>query len=198
MTTNPTTQHRLRLTVSGSNAKLLRSSIACALCLTFAAARTAQADTVVVIDTPPSNYRAPAWGLGLILGEPTGFSVKRYLGRDALHVYLGGAYGPGVRFGVDYLFGLAQLHNGRSASVDVFVGAGGFVGALRGPCDGLNNWQGTCNGDGYLGARMPIGLELRFRAAPISLGLEVAPGLAFATGRSGMLVDADLALRILL
>jgi hypothetical protein len=183
--------------MSGINAKLL--SAVCALSLvSLAAVRPARADTLVIVETPSNTYRAPSWGIGLILGEPTGFSVKRYLGRDAVHVYLGGAYGPGLRVGFDYLFGLAQLHDGRSASLDLFVGLGAFAGALRGPCDGINNWQGTCNGDGYVGARMPIGLELRFRNAPISLGLEMAPGLAFATGRSGLLVDADLALRVLL
>ncbi len=182
--------------MSGINAKLL--SATCALCLAFAAVQPAQADTLVIVETPSTTYRTPSWGIGLMLGEPTGLSIKRYLGRDALHLYLGGAYGPGLRVGVDYLFGLAQLHDGRNASVDLFVGVGGFAGALRGPCDGINNWQGTCNGDGYLGARMPIGLELRFRKAPISLGLEMAPGLAFAAGRSGLLVDADFALRVLL
>ena len=180
----------------GINAKLL--SVACALCVSFAAAQPARSDTLVIVDSPSTNYRTPSWGLGLMLGEPTGLSIKRYLGRDAVHVYLGGAYGPGLRLGFDYLFGLAEVHNGRSASIDVFVGLGAFAGALRGACDGINNWQGTCNGDAYLGARMPIGLELRFRNVPISLGLEMAPGLAFASGRSGLLIDADLALRVLL
>jgi hypothetical protein len=178
--------------------KLKQLLAASALILCAAAAPRARADTLVVVDRTANSSRNPSWGLGLMLGEPTGFSIKRYLGRDAVHVYLGGAYGPGVRFGADYLFGVAQVLNGGNAWLDLFVGGGAFVGALRGPCDGINNWQGTCNGDGYLGARMPFGMELRFRNAPLSIGLEVAPGLAFATGRSGLLVDADLALRILL
>jgi len=182
--------------MSGINAKLLPAALA--LCLLSMAAQPARADTLVIVDAPSTNYRTPAWGIGLILGEPTGFSVKRYLGRDAVHVYLGGAYGPGLRVGFDYLFGLARLQEGRNASLDLFVGLGAFAGALRGPCGGINNWQGDCNGDGYLGARMPLGLEVRFHNAPISIGLELAPGLAFASGRSGLLVDADLAVRILL
>ena len=113
--------------MSGINAKLL--SAACALCLAFAAVQPAQADTLVIVETPSTTYRTPSWGIGLMLGEPTGLSIKRYLGRDALHLYLGGAYGPGLRVGVDYLFGLAQLHDGRNASVDLFVGVGGFAGA---------------------------------------------------------------------
>lgn len=179
----------------GINAKLL--SAACALCLAFAAVQPARGDTLIIVDTP-TNYRTPSWGIGLMLGEPTGLSIKRYLGKDAVHVYLGGAYGPGLRLGVDYLFGIAQVHSGSSANIDVFLGLGAFAGTLRGACDGFNNWHGTCNGDGYLGARMPIGIELRFRNVPISLGLEMAPGLAFAPGRSGLLIDADLALRVLL
>jgi hypothetical protein len=173
---------------------LLAASVLALVCV---AAPRAHADTLVIIDRPAQN-RAPSWGVGLMLGEPTGLTLKHYLGRDAVHVYLGGAYGPGVRFGVDYLFGVAQVLGGGNAWIDLFVGGGAFVGTLRGPCDGINNWQGTCNGDGYLGARMPLGFEVRFRSAPISLGLEVAPGLAVASGRSGLLVDADLALRLLL
>lgn len=155
------------------------------------------ADTVVVVQSNPV-YEAPRWGIGLVLGTPTGLSLKRYLGRNAFDVYLGGVYGPGMRFGADYLWGLAQLVRAQSVNLDFYVGLGGFVGALRGPCGSFYNWQGTCNGDGYVGARVPIGLEFVFKSAPISLGLELAPGIAFAPDRQGFLFDGNLALRFLL
>ena len=45
---------------------------------------------------------------------------------------------------------------------------------------------------------MPIGLEAVFKRAPIALGLELGPGLAFSAGRADFLLDAVLTLRVLL
>ena len=172
------------------------------LCLSI----SARADTVVVVDSPgyvatgPGYYEPSRWALGLSLGEPTGISAKKYLGgRNAFDVNLDFVYGPGFRFGADYLWGLGQLLTDRSVmNLNVYLGAGPFIGTLRGPCGGFYNWQDTCSGDVYLGGRMPIGIEAVFRNAPVTLGLEVAPGLAFAPGRVGLLVDASLMLRVLL
>ena len=147
-----------------------------------------------------SMYEPPRWALGLSLGEPTGLSIKRYLGgRNAFDLNLDAVYGPGLRFGADYLWGLAQLLSDRSSlNLDVYLGLGAFVGALRGPCGGFYNWRGDCSGDGYVGGRIPLGIEALFRTAPLSVGLEVAPGIAFASGHSGFLLDASLMLRLLL
>ena len=176
-----------------TNLKLLAPALL--LCLSL----SARADTVVVIDTAPV-YQAPRWGIGLSLGEPTGITAKRYLGgRNAFDVYVGGAYGPGIRFGFDYLWGIAQLLSDRSsADLNFYLGVGPFVGVLRGPCAGLDNWRYDCNGDLYAGGRMPFGLELKFRTAPFTVGIEVAPGIAFAPGRAGFLFDASLIARVLL
>ena len=182
-----------------------RSSLvapAIVLCLSLAA----RADTAVVVEGPghvvtgPGYYEPSRWALGLSLGEPTGLSIKRYLGgRNAFDINLDAVYGPGFRLGFDYLWGLGQLLNDRSTmNLNVYLGVGPFIGSLRGPCGGFYNWQDTCSGDVYLGGRMPIGIEAVFRNAPITLGLEVAPGVAFAPGRAGILVDASLLLRVLL
>jgi hypothetical protein len=137
------------------------------------------------------------WGLGIQIGAPTGLTLKRYLGRDAIDFYVGGVYGPGLRVGADYLFGLAQLADSPSVNLDLYVGVGPFVGLLRGPCAGVSSWPGTCDGDGYLGGRVPIGLELVSKRAPFSLGLELAPAFAVAPNRAGVLLDVNLAARVL-
>lgn len=139
------------------------------------------------------------WSLGVDLGTPTGISAKRYLGgANAFDLNLGFAYAPGLRFGADYLWGLAQLLPDRSAlSLDFYIGAGPFVGTLRGPCGGWQ-WGTACNGDLYVGGRVPIGLEAVFKRVPVAIGLELAPGLAFSAGQTGFLLDTVLTLRVLL
>lgn len=75
------------------------------------------------------------WSAGLMIGDPFGITFKRYLGRDAVDLDLGVAYGPGLRFGADYLWGLAQLAPGSSAlGLVLYLGAGPFIGALERPC----------------------------------------------------------------
>ena len=147
-----------------------------------------------------SVHEPARWSVGLMLGAPTGISLKRYLGgRNAFDLNAAAAYGPGLRLGADYLWGLAELLGDRSgANLDFYLGAGGFVGTLQGPCAGYGYWRDTCNGDLFAGVRMPVGLELVFKRVPISLGLEVAPGIAFAPGRAGFMLDASLLVRVLL
>lgn len=142
----------------------------------------------------------PRWALGVTLGEPTGVSVKRYLGgKNAFDLNIDFVYGPGFRLGADYLWGLAQLLSDRSvADLNFYLGAGPFLGTLQGPCEGFGGWRRDCNGDVYAGGRMPVGLELVFKRVPVTLGLEVAPGIAFAPGRAGFLLDAALVARVLL
>ena len=170
-----------------------------ALLLSLLVTAPARAD-VIIVTTPDGGYEPARWGLGLRLGEPTGFTVKRYLGgRNAWDFNLDAVYGPGLRVGVDYLWGLAQLLVDRSSlDLNVYVGLGPFVGVLQGPCGGLDNWHRGCDGDVYFGGRVPIGIEALFRNVPFTLGLEVAPGIAVAPGRAGFLVDASLIVRILL
>ncbi len=159
----------------------------------------ALADSASGVQTRPVNEPA-RWALGLTLGEPTGISAKRYLGgRNSFDLNIDAAYGPGLRIGADYLWGLAQLLSDRSSvDLDVYLGVGPFVGTLQGPCENFGTWRHDCNGDLYAGGRMPLGIEAVFQRVPVTLGLELAPGLAFAPGRAGFLLDASLMARVLL
>ncbi len=157
--------------------------------------------SAALADAQTAPVSEPArWALGVTLGEPTGFSAKRYLGgKDAFDINIDPIYGPGFRVGADYLWGLAQFLQDRSAlDLNFYLGVGPFVGTLQGPCDGFGNWRYNCNGDIYAGARMPIGLEALFKRAPFTVGLEVAPGIAFAPGRVGFIFDVSLVGRVLL
>jgi hypothetical protein len=138
------------------------------------------------------------WSAGIMLGDPFGLTFKRYLGRDAFDIDLGAAYGPGLRFGADYLWGLAQLAPASSTLGLVFyLGAGPFIGSFQRPC-GPFLGDRCAAGDVYLGGRVPFGLEMIFRRAPVAVGLELAPAIAFAPGEAGFLFDALLTARVLL
>ena len=140
--------------------------------------------------------RRPArWALGLTIGDPFGISLKRYLGTaNAWDAYVAFAYGPGIRFGGDWLWNLGRLIAERKFELDLYAGVGPFIGALSDPC-GPGFINNRCNGDLYFGARVPFGLELLLREAPVTFGLELAPGIAFAPGRAGLLLDFFLAVR---
>jgi hypothetical protein len=77
------------------------------------------------------------------------------------------------------------------------VGLGPFVGAFQGPC-GPGFFDNRCNGDVYFGGRVPFGVELLLKEVPLTFGLELAPGLAFAPARAGLLLDFLFAIRWLL
>ncbi len=138
------------------------------------------------------------WGLGLMLSFPTGITAKQWLGGpNAWDSGVG--VGPGVRLHADYLWGLAQLlPNTSDATLDAYLGAGPVVGVARGWCGLSFDPGGACEGGPlFAGGRVPVGLDLRLRRAPLDLGLEVAPGLWLAPSPSGLL-DAFLFVRVLL
>jgi hypothetical protein len=144
----------------------------------------------------PVNYHS-GWGFGFTLGDPFGLSLKHYLGgSQAWDLYAAFAYGPGIRFGGDWIWTLGRAVKARQFDVDVYAGVGPFVGTFQGPC-GPGFITDRCNGDAYFGGRVPFGAEMLFREAPVSVGVEVAPGIAFAASREGLLLDFLLAFRYL-
>lgn len=165
----------------------------------FMGTSSAQADSV--------NQPA-GWGVGIMLGSPTGLTVKRWTGgANAWDVGLGfGGFGfnPGFRIHADYLWGLAQvLPDTSDVTLDIYLGVGPVVGvgySRYGYCRDRydRRYYNDCD-DGYLygGGRVPLGVDLRFQKAPIELALEVAPGAVIHEyGMSGML-DGVLIARFL-
>lgn len=158
-----------------------------------------------LVATPALAQGAPSdrWALGVTIGDPFGISVKHYLGprrgppggnNNAWDAYVAFAYGPGLRFGADWLWNLARLATEPEFALEGYAGVGPFIGVLSNPC-GPGFIDNRCNGDAYFGARVPLGLEMLLRKAPVTLGLELAPGVAFAPGRAGLLLDFLLAVR---
>lgn len=152
------------------------------------------------------------WGIGVMLGSPTGLTVKRWMGgSNAWDVGLGfGGFGfnPGFRLHADYLWGLAQiLPDTSDVTLDLYLGVGPVVGfGMHGYGYG---YGGYCNdrydrrynncGTGYLygGGRVPLGIDLRLQKAPIEFAVEIAPGAVIHEyGISGLL-DGMLIARFL-
>jgi hypothetical protein len=141
--------------------------------------------------------RPARWGIGIMLGEPFGITLKRYLGgSQAWDAYAAFADAPGIRFGADWIWILGTAARARQFDLDIYLGVGPFIGAFEGAC-GPRFFNNSCNGDIYFGGRVPVGAEMLFKEAPVSVGVELAPGLGFAPGSAGLLLDFLLAVRYL-
>ncbi len=145
---------------------------------------------------PPSN--PSRWALGFMVGEPTGLTLKKWLGGpNAFDVGVG--TGPGLRLHADYLFGLARLARESSMNLDLYVGVGGVVGVNRGYCGWIHGDRFCHRGDdAFGGVRVPFGLDFVFKSAPLELGLEIAPGIWVSRPVYVGLMDANLFVRFLL
>ena len=126
------------------------------------------------------------FGLGFMLGDPTGLTAKLWVGPTNSHrlrprllglrlrqLPAAAAVGPAITsattpgtFNVDYLW-QSNIVRGQ-AQLDWHIGAGGRA-----------IWYGGCNGDCFaLAARMPVGLDLMFtNPALLEVFFEIAPAL---------------------
>jgi len=108
------------------------------------------------------------FGLGLILGEPTGISAKLYLKDDqAIQAAVGSAFvGGGIQVHADYVFHPWILEDRDSFTMPVYLGPG-----LRGIV-----YDKGRGGDGYLaiGLRGVVGILFDFKHAPLDAFVEVA------------------------
>ncbi len=104
-------------------------------------------------------------GVGVILGEPTGFSAKTWLSSyDALDAGLAWSITYGwFHIHADYLrhsFGLIEVEEGQ---LPLYYGVGAKIGF---------------GSDIFIGARVPVGLNYLFDGIPLDIFIEIVPGLA--------------------
>jgi hypothetical protein len=117
------------------------------------------------------------FGLGLIIGDPTGLSGKGFVSEtNAIDFAVGFAFirGEHLQLHADYLWHF-DIKRWSSAQLDLYLGVGpklglGFGHDHPGPDHGDHDWIG-------IGARGPFGLSMRFLEAPFDVFLEVAAGL---------------------
>ncbi len=142
--------------------------IALAITLLLALTATALADD----DTPKGEAGRPAdkgtFGIGIILGEPTGITAKLYLKDDrALDFAAGGAFAAGgLEIHSDYLFHPWILQDRDTFVLPVYLGPG-----LR-----LIDYDGGSDSPSHLalGVRAEIGILFDFKSVPLDAFVEVA------------------------
>lgn len=114
-----------------------------------------------------------AFGLGLVLGAPTGLAAKLYLARPmALAFGLGDGYGfhghNGLQLHADVLWHPAVLARTAAFTLPFYLGVGGRVLSY----DDYDDRD--YDDDTHLGVRVPFGLLMDFHNASIDVFLELA------------------------
>jgi Protein of unknown function (DUF3996) len=141
-----------------------------------------------------ANAQSSGFGLGIMIGDPTGLSGKLWLTGDrAVDFGLAwGVYGNYVHVHADYLFHNTSLLNVSKGQLALYYGPG-----LR-----LRSWSGGRywnrgrweEYDGSrlgVGVRFPVGLDYMFDGAPVDCFLEIVPSLDLTPSTS---FDLDAAI----
>ena len=148
----------------------------------FALGVRAADSTAVITHTAPdaaAAWHAGRFGAGIVLGEPTGVSLKYWL-NDTLA--FDGAIGASLHDDPDdlssfYLHGDILWHKFDLISVSrgklpVYIGAGVLA-------------RFRDHRDDQAGIRIPVGLSYLFDNAPVDIFAEIAPALDIAPGARG-------------
>ncbi len=116
-----------------------------------------------------STVQKGVFGLGLIVGEPTGLSGKYYLGDDtAVDFAIGGAFFQrGIQVHADYLWHPWILEQKEAFVLPAYIGLGArFI---------IVNARGTTDDHFRMGIRLVIGVLFDFTNVPLDVFVEVAP-----------------------
>jgi len=119
-------------------------------------------------------------GVGLIVGEPTGISVKKWIGETrAVDAAAAWSFSgnESFQFHADYLFHNFSLLQPKDfkGRLPVYFGVG-----CRIKLKDTNEEKGRNDEDTLLGIRIPLGISYLFADAPVDLFVEVVPILDVA------------------
>ncbi|MGH2567946.1 MAG: hypothetical protein ACRDGA_06365 [Bacteroidota bacterium] len=118
-----------------------------------------------------SSSQSKKTGIGIVLGSPTGFSIKHWNSQEvAYQGAIGGGFG-GLRIGADYLIHSNAFNN---AQLPFYYGPGAFLGPGG---FGGRKYQ---SGDLALGGRFMFGVNYLFPEHPFDFAVEVGPSLLLA------------------
>jgi hypothetical protein len=133
---------------------------------------------MVVLLSAVASAQLSGTGIGLVIGEPTGLSLKNWLSPNSALTF--GAAWSFQHDGSLFLWGDYTLHSfditnsGNQRSLAFYYGLGAKVSLVD-----TNDGEGSDdNGsDAVIGARIPLGLMLPLRSSPVDFFLEVVPTL---------------------
>ncbi|OFZ02551.1 MAG: hypothetical protein A2X97_07785 [Bdellovibrionales bacterium GWA1_52_35] len=134
----------------------------------------------LVLGLPSAGFAAPVngarnFGLGIVLGEPTGLSAQYVLEKDRkLDFSLAYSFNSWVQITADYIFMRPQWVNSvlkRSSPVSAYWGAGLLLGVVT---------DSKKDGDLGFALRIPFGLEGMLDMEPIGFFVELVPGMELA------------------
>ena len=114
------------------------------------------------------NAQDKNFGLGIILGEPTGVSAKLWTSGDnafdfaAAWSFKGNGH---LLLQADYVWHIFRLIPVSSGKLPFYVGVGGRV---------------VLDNDPLIGVRVPLGLDYMFSNAPVDIFVELVPILDLA------------------
>ena len=146
------------------------------LALAIAAAVVASSSTAFARGRPSSGHPFSAnktFGLGIMLGAPTGLTGKDFLASDrALDFGVGGIYyyrhGNGFHIHGDYLWHPLSLASTEAFELPFYVGVGARIWNFCDGCSNPNGYNATA-----IGVRVPFGIAMDFNDAPIDIFFEL-------------------------
>ena len=125
-----------------------------------------------------SNFTAnKTFGLGIILGEPSGLSGKYFVAPDGAIDFAVGYVGccrydaEGFYLHVDYLWHPISLVSAPAFELPFYVGVGGLFWDAHNP-----RYTGY---DQAIGVRVPFGLAFDFNNVPLDIFIQVVPTIDF-------------------
>ena len=127
------------------------------------------------------------FGIGFVLGEPTGISGKYWLSENtAIDGAFGYSFGDRFRVSIDYL-----IHDNafETPEFPLYYGIGGALSGSRGYI------AKSRTGEFSLGVRGVIGVGYLFKRAPLEAFLEIAP-IVFIAPPLGLSMDFCFGLRV--
>ncbi len=127
----------------------------------------AAATIVICLVVSTASAQQRKFGLGVVLGEPTGVSAKLWLGPTSAIdgvVAWSFANNPSVTVLADYLFHFFDVFSVKEGRLPLYVGIGGAISIAPEP---------------DFGVRFPFGVTYLFDSAPLDVFLEAAPIFLF-------------------
>jgi hypothetical protein len=149
-----------------------RTWIAVAVVALLSVAGRAQESTPTALESVDIDRR---FGAGLIVGEPTGISLKYFLSEKTA---IDGAIGWGfhhetdLHLHSDFLWHIHDIASVPEGQLSLYFGAGARV-------------KFRDNGEDRLGLRVPVGVSYLLENVPVDVFLEVAPILDFTPSVRG-------------